>query len=85
MKLALITIGLLTTISQVAPAFARGGGIHSEDLWNPQLPGQPGRRQLFVGEEPDRQSSWARRSERSPKRITLDRHSSFTDLTQRSA
>jgi len=27
----------------------------------------------------------ARRSERSPKRITLDRHSSFTDLTQRSA
>ena len=33
MKLALITIGLLTTISQVAPAFARGGGIHSEDLW----------------------------------------------------
>ena len=36
MKLALIAIGLLTTISQVAPAFARGGGIHSEDPWNPQ-------------------------------------------------
>ena len=27
----------------------------------------------------------ARRRERSPKRITLDNHSSFTDLTQRSA
>jgi hypothetical protein len=27
----------------------------------------------------------ARRRERSPKRITLDKHSSFTDLTQRSA
>jgi Integrase core domain len=27
----------------------------------------------------------ARRSERSPNRTTLDRHSSFTDLTQRSA
>src|SRR5580693_1669634 len=27
----------------------------------------------------------ARRSERSPNRISLDRHSSFTDLTQRSA
>ena len=27
----------------------------------------------------------ARRNERSPKRITLDRHSSLTDLTQRSA
>jgi polar amino acid transport system permease protein len=27
----------------------------------------------------------ARRSERSPNRIALDRHSSFTDLTQRSA
>ena len=27
----------------------------------------------------------ARRRERSPKKITLDRHSSFTDLTQRSA
>ena len=26
----------------------------------------------------------ARRNERSPKRTTLDRHSSFTDLTQRS-
>ena len=25
------------------------------------------------------------RKERSPKRITLDKHSSFTDLTQRSA
>jgi hypothetical protein len=25
----------------------------------------------------------ARRRERSPKRITLDKHSSFTDLTQR--
>ena len=27
----------------------------------------------------------ARRRKRSPKRITLDKHSSFTDLTQRSA
>jgi hypothetical protein len=36
MKLALIAIGLLATISQVPPAFARGGGIHSEDPWNPQ-------------------------------------------------
>ena len=27
----------------------------------------------------------ASRKERSPKRITLDKHSSFTDLTQRSA
>jgi hypothetical protein len=30
-------------------------------------------------------SSGARRSERSPKRTSLDRHSSFTDGTQRSA
>jgi len=27
----------------------------------------------------------ARRKERSPNRITFDRHSSLTDLTQRSA
>ena len=27
----------------------------------------------------------ARRRKRSPKRITLDKHSSFTDLTRRSA
>ena len=29
--------------------------------------------------------AYARRSEPSPNRTTLDRHSSFTDLTQRSA
>jgi hypothetical protein len=36
MKLALIAIGLIATTSQAPPAFARGGGIHSEDPWNPQ-------------------------------------------------
>jgi hypothetical protein len=36
MKLALIAIGLLATTSQASPAFARGGGLHSEDPWNPQ-------------------------------------------------
>ena len=37
MKLALIAIGLLTTISEVPPAFAPGGGMHSEKPWNPYL------------------------------------------------
>jgi hypothetical protein len=36
MKLALIAIGLIAITSQASPAFARGGGIHSEDAWNPQ-------------------------------------------------
>ena len=35
MKLVLIAIGLLATISQASLAFARGG-LHSEDPWNPQ-------------------------------------------------
>jgi hypothetical protein len=35
MKLGLIAIGLLATISQASPAFARGG-VHAEDPWNPQ-------------------------------------------------
>ena len=52
MKLALIAIGLLTTIP---PAFARGGGMHSEEPWNPQhINGLPNT--LFL---------WARRSNRS--------------------
>jgi len=36
MKLALIATGLIATTSQAPPAFARGGGMHSEDPWNPQ-------------------------------------------------
>jgi hypothetical protein len=36
MKHTLIAIGLLATISRASPAFARSGGIHSEDPWNPQ-------------------------------------------------
>jgi hypothetical protein len=36
MKLALTAIGLLAAASQASPAFARAGGIHSEDPWNPQ-------------------------------------------------
>jgi hypothetical protein len=35
MKLAL-TIGLLAIAGQASLAFARSGGIHSEDPWNPQ-------------------------------------------------
>jgi hypothetical protein len=36
MKLALIAVGLLATISQVPSAFARAAGFHGEDPWNPQ-------------------------------------------------
>src|SRR5262245_58072027 len=36
-KRVLIAIGLLVATSQASPAFARAGGIHSEDPWNPQL------------------------------------------------
>jgi hypothetical protein len=36
MKLALVGIVLLATITQMLPAFARSGGIHIEDPWNPQ-------------------------------------------------
>ena len=36
MKLALIAVGLLATISQVPSAFARAAGLHGEDPWNPQ-------------------------------------------------
>ena len=40
---------------------------------------------LPLGMEMFEYSLSARRRERSPKRITLDKHASFTDLTQRSA
>jgi hypothetical protein len=36
MKLAPIALGLLATVSLASPAFARGGGLHSEDRWNSQ-------------------------------------------------
>jgi hypothetical protein len=36
MKLPLIAIGLLAIASQASLAFARGGGLHPEDPWNPQ-------------------------------------------------
>jgi hypothetical protein len=37
MKHTLIAIGLLATVSQVSPAFGRGGVIHNlDDPWNPQ-------------------------------------------------
>jgi hypothetical protein len=37
MKHILIAIGLLATVSQVSPAFGRGGVIHNlDDPWNPQ-------------------------------------------------
>jgi hypothetical protein len=36
MKLVLIAIALLATASQASLAFARGGGLHAEDPWNPQ-------------------------------------------------
>jgi hypothetical protein len=36
MKLALVAVGMLAAISQASLAFARGGGSHVEDPWNPQ-------------------------------------------------
>jgi hypothetical protein len=43
MKLALIAIGLFAITGQASLAFARGGGLHSEDRWNSQhIDGLPG-------------------------------------------
>jgi hypothetical protein len=36
MKSTLIAIGLLAILVQASPAFARAGGLHAENPWNPE-------------------------------------------------